>query len=150
MQQTGTKYEIKPNESLQVDLYDVNYQLVSSVHVISNEYGTFSGTFTAPSTGLTGQMHITDNYGTAYFSVEEYKRPKFETTFEPIKGTFKLNDEISVTGLAKAYAGNAIDGAKVSYRIVREGRFPYWGYWWGWYCPSSPSMEIAHGETKYQ
>jgi len=147
MQRTGTEYQIKPNQTSTVELYDVNYQKVSDVTVISNEYGTFSGTFTAPSTGLTGQMHLSNDYGNVYFSVEEYKRPKFETNFEPVKGAFKLGENINVTGIAKAYAGNALDGAQVKYRVVRNGRFPYWGYWWGWWCPTSAEMEILNGET---
>lgn len=67
----------------------------------------------APQGLMTGQMHITDGHGTAYIRVEEDKRPKFETDFDPVKGSFKINDEITVTGKAKAYAGNVIDGAKV-------------------------------------
>ncbi|MGV2481129.1 UNVERIFIED_CONTAM: hypothetical protein IGO34_30500, partial [Salmonella enterica subsp. enterica serovar Weltevreden] len=88
--------------------YDVNYQKVSSLDLTTNEYGTVSGSFTAPQTGLNGQMRITDNHGTVYFSVEDYKRPKFETEFRPVKGSYRLNDEVSVTGIAKAYAGNVL------------------------------------------
>jgi hypothetical protein len=143
----GDAYSIKPNQTVTVELYDVNYQVVARQTLISNEYGTIDGSFTAPSTGLTGQMHISDDYGTVYFSVEEYKRPKFEVMMEAVKGTFKLNDTIHASGIAKAYAGNAIDGASVSYRIVRSTRFPYWGSWLGWYYPDAPSAEIAHGTT---
>ena len=61
--------------------------------------------------------------GNAGFKVEEYKRPKFYVEYEPIKGTYKVNDKIKVTGIAKAYAGNNIDGATVKYRVVRQPRF---------------------------
>jgi len=37
------------------------------------------------------------------FSVEEYKRPTFETKFYPVKESYKLNDSISVKGFAKAF-----------------------------------------------
>ena len=57
------------------------------------------------------------------FSVEEYKRPKFYTEFETLKGSYRVNDTVSITGFAKAYAGNNIDGAKVSYRVTRVARF---------------------------
>ena len=52
--------------------------------------------------------------------MEEYKRPKFYVDYEKIKGTYKVNDKIKVTGIAKAYAGNNIDGAIVKYRVVRQ------------------------------
>ena len=35
--------------------------------------------------GLNGQMRITDGHGNVYLSVEDYKRPKFETEFTPQK-----------------------------------------------------------------
>jgi uncharacterized protein YfaS (alpha-2-macroglobulin family) len=136
---------IKPNQSTTVIFYDVNGQQVSKLELTTNDYGTFSGTFTAPSTGLTGQMYITNSSGYQYFSVEEYKRPKFEVVFEPVKGSYKLGETITIKGKGKAYAGNNIDNAQVKYRVVRTARFPYWYYWWWGYYPTSPQMEITNG-----
>jgi uncharacterized protein YfaS (alpha-2-macroglobulin family) len=131
-------------------LYDVNQQERGKVEVTTNEFGTFSGTFVAPASGLTGQMSLQDAAGTGsvYFSVEEYKRPKFEVAFEPMKGSYRLDENIQAEGFARAYSGANIDGAAVSYRVVRAARYPYW-WWcrWGYY-PSSPEMEIANGTTK--
>lgn len=141
----GEKTEIKTNFNTTVVFNDVNYQKVSELKLTTNEYGSFSGTFTAPVGVLNGQMHITNQFGYVYFSVEEYKRPKFEVTFDKVKGSYKLNEEVKVKGLAKAYSGSVIDGAEVKYRVVRNANFPYWyGFWRGGY-PSSPQMEIAHG-----
>jgi hypothetical protein len=130
-------------------LYDANYQKVDSIKVTTNEYGSYTGSFILPQGGLNGQFSIRDEAinGNLYFSVEEYKRPKFYVEYQPLKGTYKVGDEIKVTGTAKAYAGNNIDNAKVKYRVVREPRFLYpWLCWrWGW--PPTEPQEIAHGET---
>ena len=95
-------------------------------------------------------MSIEDNYGNGavYFSVEEYKRPKFEVSFEPVKGSFRLEETIQAEGFARAYSGANIDGAMVSYRVVRVARFPFW-WWcrWGHY-PTSAEMEITNGVTQ--
>ena len=95
-------------------------------------------------------MRIEDKEGSGQigFSVEEYKRPKFEVAFDTLKGSFRLNDKINAVGYARAYSGANIDGAKVAYRVVRVARFPFW--WWGRWgsYPTSPQMEIAHGETQ--
>lgn len=142
----GEDYRIKANYPVTVTFYDVNYQKVSSLNLTTNEYGTVSGSFIAPQGVLNGQMRISDSYGTAYFSVEDYKRPKFETAFNDVKGSYRLNDEVTVSGHAKAYAGNAIDGAKVNYHVTRRVQYPYW--WW-WYRPhgsSGQDAEIASGE----
>lgn len=128
-----------------VILYDANYQQQGSLTLTSNEFGTVSGTFTAPMGLLNGYMHLGDGYGTTYFSVEEYKRPKFEVLADPMKGSYRLNDSVSVSGHAKAFAGSNIDGAKVKYRVTRRAVFPYWWWCWRGYYPSSPAVEIANG-----
>ncbi len=140
---------IKTNYETTIQLKDVNYQPQGSLKVKTNEFGTFSGTFTAPSNGLTGQMLLNtiDNSGSVYFQVEEYKRPKFYVGFNPVKGEFKLGDEIKVEGFATAYSGVQIDGANVKYRVVRQANFPFW--WWcsrGYY-PDSPEVEVISGEV---
>ena len=68
-------------------------------------------------------------------------------SFKPVKGSFKVNDTVAVTGKAKAYSGANIDGAKVTYRVVRKARFPRWYYYYYGYTPSSPSMQITKGTT---
>ena len=146
----GKSSEIVPKQTTTVTLYDVNHQQRGTVTVTTNEYGTFSGTFTAPASGLTGNMQLRDEStdSNISFSVEEYKRPKFEVLFDTLKGTYRLDDKVSAKVLAKAYSGAVIDGAAVKYRVVREARFPFW-WWcrWGYY-PTSPSMVITHGEGK--
>jgi uncharacterized protein YfaS (alpha-2-macroglobulin family) len=144
----GKTSEILKNRHLTVTFYDVNWQVVAQKDVTTNDFGSFSGTFTTPSGGLLGQMTLqaSDNNGSQVsFSVEEYKRPKFEVKFDPIKGTFKLNQDILVKGKALAYSGANIDGAAVKYRVIRKAIFPWW--WWCWYgyYPSSPEMEIVNG-----
>ncbi|OJJ14248.1 hypothetical protein BKI52_43955 [marine bacterium AO1-C] len=149
----GETHELLTNDKSEVSLYDVNRQKQASIQVTTNEYGTFSGTFTAPNNGLNGQMRLTSSLGRYYtnsvtFSVEDYKRPKFEVKFKPIKGSFRLNETIVAKAKAKAYSGANIDGAQVKYRVVRRARFPYWFYYYYGYYPSSPQMEITNGIAK--
>lgn len=149
IRQTGEKNTLVTNSSSKVELYDVNYQKVAEVAVRTNEYGTFSGSFTAPTGGLLGSMHIKDGNDSKYFSVEEYKRPKFEVEFSPVEGSFKLGERIEVKGNAKAYAGSNIDGAEVQYRVTRSSRFNPWTYYrWGFYPRQSSPIEIKNGTLK--
>lgn len=139
-------YSIKANHSTTVTFFDVNNQKISELKLTTNEYGSVNGSFVAPTGVLTGNMIIKNETGSTSFSVEEYKRPKFAVDFEPIKGTYKLNEEILVEGLAKSFAGYNIDNAKVSYRISRQAVFPYWRWWYGFY-PTSSEVEISNGTT---
>lgn len=143
----GESSEIMSNHSTTVTFYDVNNQKVSSLDLTTNEYGSFSGSFTAPQGVLNGQMYLSNSYGSVYFSVEDYKRPKFEVTVKPVKGTYRLGDNIKVEGFAKSYAGANIDGAEVKYRVVRNASFPYWFWCWRGYYPTSAEMEITNGVT---
>ncbi len=143
---------IVPNQQVTVKFFDTNGQEKSALKLRSNEFGTFNGAFAAPASGLTGQMHIRCEGadGGANFNVEEYKRPKFEVTFEPVKEAFRLGDDVTMRGAAKAYAGSNVDGAQVRYRVVRQARFPFWD--WGWkrgiYPPwRTDEMEITNGTT---
>ncbi len=125
------KSAVVPNYNTKIILRNANYQKVTTLNVTSNEFGSFNGTFKLPEGVLNGQFSIFDstNNSMQAFSVEEYKRPKFFTEIEKPKGTYRLNDSIKITGTAKAYAGNNIDGAKVKYRVVRNVRYPIWWEW---------------------
>ena len=133
-----------------VYLRDANHKNIDSVVVNTNEFGSFSSRFQLPQTGLSGEFFLITkkDQSNVQFRVEEYKRPKFYVEYEPIKGTYKLNEQVTITGNAKAYAGNMIDGASVSYRVIRQPRFLYPWMSWRWWFPPSEPMEIAHGEAK--
>lgn len=133
-----------------VYLYNANQEKADSISVTTNEYGSYSGKFKLPEGVLNGEFYIADETlnGTSYFSVEEYKRPKFYVEYETVKGTYTVNDSITVKGNAKAFAGNNIDGAKITYRVQRVARFIYpWLYWKIGY-PRGSNAEITHGELK--
>ncbi|MGZ8537132.1 MAG: MG2 domain-containing protein, partial [Flavisolibacter sp.] len=141
--------EITVDHKTTVYLRNANYEITDSVLVTTNEFGSYNGKFQLPQNLLNGNFTITDkgNTGIASFSVEEYKRPKFYVEFEKIKNSYKVNETVTVFGNAKAYAGNNIDGAKVSYRVVRKPRFIYtWMFRKSWFPPVA-EMEIAHGEA---
>jgi len=146
------KSTLMTDENVYVTLYDANYEEVKELEFNTNEYGSFSGEFILPTNGLTGQFHLEIDADLSLinsqhnFSVEEYKRPKFETSFEPITETFKINDSVTVHGKATAYAGSTITDAKVIYRVKRKVNYPRWYYWRRPYFNSEP-QEITHGET---
>ncbi|MCF6347936.1 MAG: MG2 domain-containing protein [Flavobacteriaceae bacterium] len=139
------------NKNITVVLKDVNDQTIKTLVLITNNFGSFSGEFIVPNSGLTGNFKIyaqtyetSDINGTVHFSVEEYKRPKFEAEFKPVTETYKLNDSITVKGTATAYAGSMITDAKVSYRVIRTAQYPTW-YWRPYTL--SDELEITHGES---
>ncbi|MBO3097665.1 alpha-2-macroglobulin family protein [Gelidibacter pelagius] len=143
------KTTVYANQSAKVTLTNVNGEVVKELQLKTNDYGSVSGEFVLPNTGLTGQFSLSmqaGSLGYANISVEEYKRPKFETKLLPITETFKINDSVTIKGNALAYAGSSITDAKVVYRVHRKVQYPRWYYWYRPWFNSEP-QEIAHGES---
>lgn len=145
LQREGDHYTIRKGVSTTVRLLDVNGREVAGAALRSNEFGTVSGQFTAPTGGLTGVMSITNEDGSAHISVEEYKRPRFEATLEPLEGSAALGDSLMVRGIAVTFAGAPAGGARVRYRVQRTAYFPWYHGWRSSYFPVSNAAEIAHG-----
>lgn len=144
----GKTSKILPNKPLSVILKDVNWQDVATLNLQTNEYGSINGKFTLPTNLLNGTMHLHSDFGQVDIQVEEYKRPKFSVSFEPPKGSFRLNEEITLTGNARAYAGNNIDNATLAYRVVRKANYPdWWWWWWRMPQPTTGEMEITNGKA---
>jgi hypothetical protein len=113
------EYKVSPNKKGSIELYDVNQQLIATYNYVTNEFGSYSGSFRLPVGGINGEFYLKDGDmdSERYFLVEEYKRPKFEVKVMPLEGEYKFNEEITVKGEAKAFSGQVVDGAKVTYRI---------------------------------
>ncbi len=139
------------NRPVTVIFNDVNNKEVARLQTKTNDYGSISGSFTAPRDRLVGRMHIYAEgiNGATVFNVEEYKRPKFKVEVEAPKDSFKLNDTVKVPGKATQYNGVPVGGAKVAYRVTREVRYPEWFFAYCWWrpMPNRPAQEIASGSV---
>ena len=140
---------LQSKDSLTVFLSEANGQNIDSLKVLLNDFGSCNGKFRLPENKLNGEFNIDfSNYNNSSisFSVEEYKGPKFYAEFEKVKDSYRVGDTVSITGFAKAYAGNTIDGAKVIFHVTRETRFIYPWIFWRTGFPRSGEMEITNGE----
>ena len=108
-----------------VSLYEANNNETGKVEVRTNGFGSFSGQFVLPSPCLTGYFSLRAADTSVSFKVEEYKRPTFDVTFEPVKVEYQVGDSIEVVGMAKTFAGAPVQNARVHYNISRS-------YAWVW------------------
>lgn len=108
-----------------VSLYDANNNETGKVEVWTNGFGSFSGQFVLPSPCLTGYFSLRAADTSVSFKVEEYKRPTFDVTFEPVKVEYQVGDSIEVAGMAKTFVGAPVQNARVHYNISRS-------YAWFW------------------
>ncbi|MGV9011141.1 MAG: alpha-2-macroglobulin family protein [Flavobacteriales bacterium] len=150
----GKTTVVKPGYKSTVEFFDVNDQVVDSVNVITDVFGSFHGEFKAPQGTLTGSMRLQEEFGSRSIEVEEYKRPTFEVLFPKndtasAGSTAKLNTMATVRGVSKSYAGVPLDGAHVQWMVNREARMPWWcGSYWRSFIPWGTPTEVASGTAE--
>lgn len=123
---------------------------IGKVDAVTNEYGSFSQTFTAPGGNLAGEYSI--NVGgdvQTTVAVEEYKRPKFHVRLMPPETPPQLDKPTAIRGLAQTYTGAAVNGALVKWRLSRGTRWAdcwndVYGYW-GMPGSRGDAADIASG-----
>lgn len=150
--QDKNNYHVLPNLDLTLVFSDVNGKEIERQRHRTNDYGSFSGSVSAPRDRLMGRMSLTvidGAIGNASVTVEEYKRPKFRVEIDPPSSPAKLDDNVVIQGTATAYTGAAINDAEVRWRVVRDVQYPVWWQWRCWWMPpqSGGSQEISRGTT---
>lgn len=130
-----------------IKLTDANGQEVSSQTFTTNEFGSYHGSFMLPKGKLNGVFYLrTDtNEGYKNFSVEEYKRPKFEVTFDPVKEEYKYGQTIELKGKAMMFSGVALSNTTVNYEIKKHNI--RWRYF-SWYPQDDDNENSVLGEAK--
>lgn len=131
-----------------ITLQDANGEDVSSQNFTTNEFGSYHGSFILPKGKLNGVFYIrTDGEPEGYkdIRVEEYKRPKFEVTFEPIKDEYKYGQIIELKGKAAMFSGVALSNTTVNYEIKKHNI--RWKYFW-WYPQDDDNENSILSEAK--
>ncbi|SIQ52258.1 MG2 domain-containing protein [Chryseobacterium sp. RU37D] len=131
-----------------ITLMDANGQEVSSQSFTTNEFGSYHGSFILPKGKLNGVFSFkTDGNPQGYkdFRVEEYKRPKFEVTFDPVKEEYKYGQVIELKGKAMMFSGVALSNTKVNYEIKKHNI--RWKYFW-WYPHDNDNENSIVGEAQ--
>lgn len=151
LKKSSSETEIITNSEANLLFKNSNGELISTLKIKTNEFGSFSETFTIPNKGLNGTYYISlenkeqkISYNTHTILVEEYKRPTFEVKLDTIKKEYKIDDEIIIYGNINAYSGAKISNAKVTYKITRTPNFPIWCWWQNY---NGDKKEISFGET---
>lgn len=126
----GTETKATADRPVTLTLRDANGRDVAEKSLTTDAFGTAATEFHLPSTGLTGHFTIVSSLGyeREAIRVEEYKRPTFEVIFDPYQDRYAPGDTIVIKGTARTYSGVGIDGAKVSYTVVRRPSM-----WWRWF-----------------
>ena len=147
----GFSHSVRSEAPLTFILRDANYKVIHEQSAVTDAYGTAAADFTLPSTGLTGRFTLHVGNQSYAFRVEEYKRPTFHVDFPEVKQMYAAGDTLTVKGTAMSYAGVPVQGAKVSYKVVRRTAFWWWSYSSYWDSASlnyrNQGDEVFQGEA---
>jgi hypothetical protein len=152
-QSLGGKASLLTGQPVSLRLVDVNGQTVQTLTFTTSDFGSFNGSLVLPTGLLNGEMQLQTDAGSLAFAVEDYKRPTFLVTLDSVPGRPQLGQPLTINGRARAYAGQATDGARVSYHITRRELWPLFDYGFGGGRgimrpgPRGGTQEIAHGTT---
>ena len=153
----GETQKVKTLEKvpLNITLNDANGEELQTLKLTTNEFGSVNGSFTLPKNKLNGNFNIeVDNdddksdyniSGYTDFNVEEYKRPKFEVTFDPIKDEYKYGQTIELKGKAMMFSGVPLSNSTVNYEIKKQNI--RWRYFW-WYPRGNDNENSILGDVK--
>ena len=147
LNENSEKKELVVGKETKVTLRDSNWQEVVTQTFTTNEFGSFDGSFLIPENLSNGYFAVSNESGSVNFKVEEYKRPTFEITFNNPDKSFKLNEEVELTGSVKAYAGFGLDNVNYNYTIVRRSYFPYRLWWYRNYDNNEKQIAFGDGTT---
>lgn len=145
------KESVVPNQKQEITLIDANGEEISKQTFTTNEFGSCFGSFTLPKGKLNGTFELEVNSSgfedsfSKQFQVEEYKRPKFEVTFEPVKGEYKYGQTLEIKGKAMTFSGIPLSNATVNYEIKK--RNIRWMYFW-WYPRGNDNENSVLGSVK--
>lgn len=133
METSEGKNKLQTGTSLDIALKGSNGKVISSIELKTNEFGTASGSFVIPLNVAHGRAFLSANdNGGVNVDIEEYKRPTFAVSFDPVKESYKYNDSVTVKGHVKAFAGYGLSQARVAYHIVRSVMaYPMYKYYEG-------------------
>ena len=132
------RQKVAENILLNISLKDTNGDEISKTELKTNEFGSVNGSFTLPQGKLNGHFMITINddsvynsfSGAKFFQVEEYKRPKFEVEFEPLKEEYKYGQTIELKGKATTFSGIPLNNTAVNYEIKKQNiRWRYFSWY---------------------
>lgn len=139
-----------PNKTVFVEFLNTHGKVVSKKELVSNGFGSVNGSFDIPDSGLNGAYTLRIA-GMGYHSVrvEEYKRPKFNVELSVPEGKLTGDMVIEVPGLAKSFAGTALENVTVKYEVKRSKQFPYYYRRWGYFGNNNQRGDqlVAVGET---
>lgn len=127
----GFDDEFKPQSDVQiaVSFVGTGNKVIEERSFTTNDFGSFWGSFKIPESARPGRMQLRTKGGSAYFDVQNYKRPLFDAKYIENERVVLPSEDVQIKLEVKSFAGLAIQNAKVEASIkVSSGFFRFWSF----------------------
>ena len=116
-----TSGEVLPNKEVRVTIrHQSDDKVTDSLQLVTNAFGSAAGAFKLPEGSKNGMYIIDAEYvASTRVRVEEYKRPNFTVSLQPLAEALCYGDVIRQGGQLRSYAGFSVAGGEVWYRVQR-------------------------------
>lgn len=123
---------ILPNRGVTLTLSDPNDKVRERLALFADSHGVVSATFVLPADALAGTWTVKLSSGNVRrwlpLRVEEYRQPKFMVSIREDAAEVPVFGRLyTLRGVAQAYSGANLSGAKVKYTVSRRTG---WYRWW--------------------
>ncbi len=107
-------------QRVQIIFKSSNNKSIDTLQLVTNPYGSVSGSFTIPNTGMPGDYYLQSEFGSESVRIESYRRPGFEIKINPLEGEYRLGSEVKLSGDVKSFSGVLLKQINGKYRITRS------------------------------
>ena len=148
-----TEGEVLANKTVELTLHHSSSpDTVAQVKLLTNDMGSASGFFTLPEGARNGRYYIKEGYSRLKsIRVEEYKRPSFSVTLEPVGEVLCFGDVVRQTGSLKSYAGFSVAGGTIEYSISRTCLVASKTGWWNsWYENVTEGSTVSDNQGNFE
>ncbi|MDD6783523.1 MAG: alpha-2-macroglobulin family protein [Prevotellaceae bacterium] len=117
---TNDTTKVLSSTTINIELRNTNHRLIETSTATTDNFGAFETEFTLPRECLNGNFHISTQYGSATFKVEEYKRPRFKIELNQPETAYHIGDTVTVEGKVVTWSGTPLSDAKVCCSVRRN------------------------------
>jgi uncharacterized protein YfaS (alpha-2-macroglobulin family) len=115
----------KPGTQVELKIEDPDNNELATEHARTNNFGSFSGTFTIPNEGKTGAYQLTIKYpdGTeAYerFEVAQYRKPEYLVEVNVLTPRIAAGSKLKARIKANYFFGAPVTNAQVKYTVYQS------------------------------
>jgi len=115
--------KVVPGNKVKAVLLDSEWEGVDTLSLVTNEWGSASGSFVIPAGHRNGEWRLDINGSWEDgFVVDEFVLPTFDLNFDPLDELYLVGDDVPVSGKLVSYSGHKLNGARLRVKVSRYGK----------------------------